>query len=112
MSVPSFPSLAARDAAALVADTSAVGGATAIRPFRVNVPEEAVAELRQRVAATRWPDTETVIDRSQGVQLTKIQDLVHYYFHEADKGGHFAAWEQPHLFAAEIRAAFRSLRTR
>jgi quercetin dioxygenase-like cupin family protein/pimeloyl-ACP methyl ester carboxylesterase len=33
------------------------------------------------------------------------------YFHEADKGGHFAAWEQPQLFAAEIRAAFRSLRS-
>jgi pimeloyl-ACP methyl ester carboxylesterase len=32
------------------------------------------------------------------------------YFHEADKGGHFAAWEQPELFAAELRAAFRSLR--
>jgi pimeloyl-ACP methyl ester carboxylesterase len=32
------------------------------------------------------------------------------YFHEVDKGGHFAAWEQPQLFAEEIRAAFRSLR--
>jgi len=31
------------------------------------------------------------------------------YFHEADKGGHFAAWEQPELFAVEIRAAFKSL---
>ena len=31
------------------------------------------------------------------------------YFHEVDKGGHFAAWEQPDLFAAELRAAFRSL---
>jgi pimeloyl-ACP methyl ester carboxylesterase len=33
------------------------------------------------------------------------------YFHEADRGGHFAAWEEPELFAAELRAAFRSLRT-
>jgi pimeloyl-ACP methyl ester carboxylesterase len=32
------------------------------------------------------------------------------YFHEVDKGGHFAAWEEPELFSAEIRAAFRSLR--
>jgi len=32
------------------------------------------------------------------------------YFHEVDKGGHFAAWEQPELFAAELRAAFKSLR--
>ena len=33
------------------------------------------------------------------------------YFHQTDKGGHFAAWEQPELFAAEMRAAFRSLRS-
>ena len=32
------------------------------------------------------------------------------YFHEAERGGHFAAWEQPQLFAVELRAAFRSLR--
>jgi pimeloyl-ACP methyl ester carboxylesterase len=32
------------------------------------------------------------------------------YFHEVDKGGHFAAWEEPDLFAGEVRAAFRSLR--
>jgi pimeloyl-ACP methyl ester carboxylesterase len=32
------------------------------------------------------------------------------YFHEVDKGGHFAAWEQPELFAVELRAAFKSLR--
>src|SRR5262249_29466470 len=32
------------------------------------------------------------------------------YFHEAERGGHFAAWEQPHLFSEEVRAAFRSLR--
>ena len=32
------------------------------------------------------------------------------YFNEADKGGHFAAWEQPDLFVAEMRASFRSLR--
>jgi pimeloyl-ACP methyl ester carboxylesterase len=32
------------------------------------------------------------------------------YFHEVDKGGHFAAWEEPELFASELRAAFRSLR--
>ena len=41
----------------------------AIRPFRVNVAEEALVDLRRRIAATRWPDRETVADRSQGVQL-------------------------------------------
>ncbi|HTZ25028.1 MAG TPA: epoxide hydrolase N-terminal domain-containing protein, partial [Streptosporangiaceae bacterium] len=40
-----------------------------IRPFRVGVPEEAVADLRRRIAATRWPDRETVADDSQGVRL-------------------------------------------
>jgi len=74
---------------------SATAGA-AIRPFNVEVPESALIDLRQRIAATRWPDRETVPDRSQGVQL--------------EKGGHFAAWEQPELFAAEMRAAFKPLR--
>lgn len=53
--------------------------ADAVRPFRVNVPEEAVVDLRRRIAATRWPDRETVPDQSQGVQLHKIQPLVRYW---------------------------------
>jgi len=51
----------------------------AIRPFRINVPEEALVDLRRRVLATRWPDRETVTDRSQGAQLAKIQELVRYW---------------------------------
>jgi pimeloyl-ACP methyl ester carboxylesterase len=51
----------------------------AIRPFRIQVPDEAIADLRRRIAATRWPPRETVNDRSQGVQLAKIQPLVHYW---------------------------------
>ena len=43
-----------------------------IRPFHVNVPEAALVDLRQRIAATRWPDKETVADQSQGVQLAKL----------------------------------------
>jgi pimeloyl-ACP methyl ester carboxylesterase len=76
----------------------------AIRPFHINVPQEALVDLRRRLAATPWPDRETVTDQSQGVQLATI------YFNEVNKGGHFAAWEQPELFSAELRAAFRSLR--
>lgn len=53
--------------------------AEAIRPFKINVPEEALADLRKRVLATRWPDKETVADRSQGVQLRQIQELVNYW---------------------------------
>ncbi len=48
---------------------------TEIRPFRVDMPDEAIADLRRRIAATRWPAKELVADRSQGVQLATIQEL-------------------------------------
>ncbi len=47
----------------------------AVRPFRINVPEAALVDLRRRIAATRWPDKETVADQSQGMQLATIQEL-------------------------------------
>ena len=50
-----------------------------IRPFSVSIPEEALVDLRRRIAATRWPDQETVTDRSQGVQLAKLRPLVEYW---------------------------------
>src|SRR5687768_11866844 len=50
----------------------------AIRSFRVDVPEADLVDLRRRVLATRWPDKETVGDRSQGVQLAKLRPLVEY----------------------------------
>ena len=52
---------------------------TNIRPFKVNIPEEALVDLRRRIAATRWPDKETVPDQSQGAQLAKLQELVRYW---------------------------------
>jgi pimeloyl-ACP methyl ester carboxylesterase len=52
---------------------------TGIRPFRVNFPEEELAELRRRVSATRWPDRETVTDHSQGVPLATVQKLARYW---------------------------------
>ena len=57
---------------------------TNIRPFRVNVPEEQLADLRRRIAATRWPERETVADESQGVQLSTMQELVRYWGTEYD----------------------------
>ena len=51
----------------------------AIRLFRINVPEEAIVDLRRRIAETRWPDKETVTDRSQGNQLGKLQEIVRYW---------------------------------
>ena len=52
---------------------------TEIRPFRVDMPDEAIADLRRRIAATRWPTRELVADRSQGVQLATIQELARYW---------------------------------
>jgi len=52
---------------------------TDIRPFRVDMPDEAIGDLRRRIAATRWPSRELVADRSQGVQLATIQELARYW---------------------------------
>jgi pimeloyl-ACP methyl ester carboxylesterase len=58
---------------------SAATDPKAIRPFHVNVPQEQIVELRRRIAATRWPDKETVTDPSQGVQLATIQKVARYW---------------------------------
>src|SRR6202453_3913937 len=55
------------------------GNTTAIRRFRVGFPEAELAELRRRIAATRWPERETVTDDSQGVRLAMMQDLAGYW---------------------------------
>ena len=57
---------------------------TEIRPFRVNMPDEAIADLRRRIAATRWPTKELVDDRSQGVQLATIRELARYWAADYD----------------------------
>jgi pimeloyl-ACP methyl ester carboxylesterase len=57
---------------------------TDVRPFQVDVPEERLAELRRRIEATRWPSTELVGDRSQGVQLAPLQALARYWATEYD----------------------------
>jgi pimeloyl-ACP methyl ester carboxylesterase len=63
---------------------SATAEATAIRPFRIDVPEEQLAELRRRVAATRLPSAELVDDRSQGVQLATIRALADFWATDYD----------------------------
>ena len=55
-----------------------------VRPFQVDIPEEKLAELRRRIAATRWPSVELVDDRSQGVQLEALQALARYWQTEYD----------------------------
>jgi pimeloyl-ACP methyl ester carboxylesterase len=62
--------------------TEQPAGATAVRPFHIDTPEEALEDLRRRVAAVRWPSEELVADRSQGVQLATIQALAGYWTSE------------------------------
>jgi pimeloyl-ACP methyl ester carboxylesterase len=52
---------------------------TAVRPFRFNVQEAELTELRRRINATKWPERETVADQSQGVQLATTQRLARYW---------------------------------
>ena len=58
---------------------STTAGDDSIRAYRVHVSEKDIKNLRRRLAATRWPDQETVTDRSQGVQLAKMKELVRYW---------------------------------
>src|ERR1700735_2552777 len=57
---------------------------TEIRPFRVGMSDEAVADLRRRIAASRWPSRELAADRSQGVQLATVQELARYWAADYD----------------------------
>jgi pimeloyl-ACP methyl ester carboxylesterase len=58
--------------------------ATEIRPFHLEIPDEELAELRRRIASTRWPSKELVDDRSQGVQLATLQELARYWSTDYD----------------------------
>jgi pimeloyl-ACP methyl ester carboxylesterase len=97
VSSPTRRSFISGSAGAFLAASAAAGGfsllpappATAaeddtIRPFRVNVPEADLVDLRLRIAATRWPARETVADQSQGVELAKLQQLVRYWGSDYD----------------------------
>jgi len=79
----------AQQSAQIGAQIQVVSGAiatedNAIRPFRVHVPQEALVDLRRRIAATRWSDKETVTDQSQGVQLAAMKELGRYWGTEYD----------------------------
>jgi hypothetical protein len=102
---------------------AAIAAGAAVRPFTVDVPEGDLVDVRNRVRATRRPEKDTVEDQTQGVQLATIQALAQaprtwfeaaypnlIHFNEVDRGNHFAACQEPQLFAGEVRAAFRSLR--
>jgi len=76
--------------------------ATGIRPFQFNVQGEALEDLRRRLQATRLPSRELVKDRSQGVQLATIQELVSYWLTDYDLGRIEARLEALPQFTTEI----------
>src|SRR3954449_1817728 len=77
------------DASASTKQTAADPGTAkdgAIRPFSIEVPQEDLDDLRARIAATRWPEKETVDDQSQGPRLATMQALARYWAEEYDWG--------------------------
>src|SRR4051794_34083014 len=87
MSVPSLTRrtlLAATAGAGLVTPltgnpVAAAADAAAVRPFTFKASENVLAELRQRIVATQWPDRQTVNDQSQDVPLATLQELARYW---------------------------------
>ncbi|MGO7565962.1 epoxide hydrolase N-terminal domain-containing protein, partial [Rhizobium johnstonii] len=55
-----------------------------IRPFQIHFPQSQLDDLRKRIAETRWPDKETLSDVSQGIQLSRVHDLVRYWCTDYD----------------------------
>jgi pimeloyl-ACP methyl ester carboxylesterase len=112
-------------------DTARNTEASDIRPFEVNVPEADLEDLRRRLAATRWPDRETVPDRSQGAPLADLQELVRYwatdydwrrgeaslnawpqFMTEVDGVGHWVAEQAPDEMLAALTAFLAPYRDR
>jgi hypothetical protein len=77
----------------------------AVHPFRVDVAEEDLDDLRRRIAATRWPERETVDDSSQGVRLTTIRELARYWGTDYDLRRFEARLNALPQFMTEIAAA-------
>jgi pimeloyl-ACP methyl ester carboxylesterase len=65
--------------ATLIATAARADSTEAVRPFHANIPKAALVDLKKRIASTRWPERETVGDRSQGAQLAKLQALAAYW---------------------------------
>jgi pimeloyl-ACP methyl ester carboxylesterase len=87
-SSPSSPSrrdlIAAAGAITLLTIRPALAVDSAIRPFKISVPDQELADLRRRIVATRWPDKETVADQSQGVRLATMKKLAQYWATDHD----------------------------
>ena len=92
--------------------SSTVETAIEIRPFHVDIPDEALEDLRRRIAATNWPEKETVADQSQGVPLAMIQKLARYWATEYDWRKCEANTERPTAVHHRDRRARHSLHPR
>ena len=66
------------------AAATATAADSSIRPFHVGVSDEALADLRRRIAGTKWPKQKTVTDASQGVQLATMRELARYWEKDYD----------------------------
>ena len=73
----------------------------------ISAAAQKTGEIEIPVAITAFPDDD-LFRAPETWARRAFPSLI--YFHEADRGGHFAAWEHPELFASELRAAFKSLR--
>ncbi len=82
--------------------STTVKASTDIRPFQIDIPEQKLDELRDRIAATRWPSKELVADRSQGVQLEALQALARCWLDEYDFGRIEARLNELPQFVTEI----------
>ncbi len=94
-------------AAGAQASGTAAAEGNAVRPFHINIPEEALVDLRRRIAATRWPDKETVADESQGVPLAMIREIARYWATDYD----WRTCEAKLLQQARQRRALRGVGT-
>jgi pimeloyl-ACP methyl ester carboxylesterase len=84
VAAPLAASIPLAHAADSPAPSIASTGDVSIRPFKAHFSDAQLADLRRRIAETRWPDAETVTDRSQGAQLARLQALVNYWGHDYD----------------------------
>src|SRR4051812_37358224 len=85
MTAPTRRSTVAKTSAESLATKSrSMADSPAIRPFRISIPETQLAEMKRRIAATQWPEKETVADESQGVPLATMQELAHYWATDYD----------------------------
>jgi len=73
----------------------------AIRPFRIHIPEKDLIDLRHRLAATRWPEKETVADDTQGVPLATMRRLVRHWQTDYD-------WRKIEARLNAVRSPFRT----